>query len=51
MPPPEIVNTILDPQQFIQYESQKYTRPPFPDGVMLAIALLHIGDDFGWASA
>eukprot|EP00090_Calanus_glacialis_P010753 TRINITY_DN19216_c0_g1_i1.p1 TRINITY_DN19216_c0_g1~~TRINITY_DN19216_c0_g1_i1.p1 ORF type:complete len:895 (-),score=181.78 TRINITY_DN19216_c0_g1_i1:126-2537(-) len=51
MPRPEIFNTILDPQQFVQPATQKYTKPPFPDGVMVAIALLHIGDDFGWASA
>jgi hypothetical protein len=48
---PDVLNCVLEPGTAIPAEDRRYTRPPFPDGVMVGLALLHIGDGFGWASA
>jgi len=51
MTQPDVLNCVLEPSTMIPAEDRRYTRPPFPDGVMVGLALLHIGDQYGWASA
>merc|ERR1719336_841202 len=51
MTKPYVLNCVLDPNIALPIEDRRYTRPPFPDGVMVGLAILHIGDDFGWVSA
>ena len=48
---PEVLNCVLEPGTGFPEEERRYTRPPFPDGVMVGLALLHIGDELGWASS
>ena len=51
MPKLSVFNFLLPPDKFIQEDQQKYTKPPVPENVLVIIALLHISNESGWASA
>ena len=51
MPRMELFNIVLGAHQQIPPDSYVYSRPPFPESVMVIIALLHNSDKFGWSSA
>ena len=50
MPRLEVFNIFVD-AQILQQDSNKYSKPPFPESVMVIISLIHISDDYGWCSA
>ena len=51
MPRLEVFNSVLEPRQRLAGDSQTYKRPPLPESVIVIIALLHLADQHGWASA